>query len=79
VAGFARRGALDHVTNPLLVAIAGREMLVDNRALRRVAAALPSAETLDVPEAKHEILQERDESREKFWTAFDAFAARVAP
>lgn len=73
VAGFAKPGALSAITIPILVAMAARDTLVDNRTIQEIASALPQARTVEIPDAKHEILQERDEARAAFWAAFDAF------
>ncbi len=53
-----------------LIAIAGKETLVDNDAIRQAAAHLPHAKLLELPEAAHEIMMERDEIRGKFLDAF---------
>ena len=50
--------------------------LVENPAATAAfAGRLPNGVYLDMAEAEHEILMERDEIRAKFWQAFDAFVA----
>lgn len=77
--GFNNAASLAHLKIPIQVYTAGKEALVDNRAVARVAASLPSAEVINVPGAKHEILMEQDEYRAKFWAGFDHLAMHVAP
>ena len=38
------------------------------------ATRLKLARSITIPYARHEILQERDDLRQQFWAAFDAFA-----
>ena len=58
---------------PTLIVLAGAESLVSNRAAERLARRLKTAAHLQIPGARHEILMERDEFRDQFWAAFDAF------
>ena len=53
--------------------LAGAESLVSNRAAESLARRLKTAAHLQIPGARHEILMERDEFRDQFWAAFDAF------
>ncbi len=52
------------------IAKAGKEELVDNKAIDRVLHALSNASLLDLPDSEHEILMERDPIRDKFLEAF---------
>jgi lysophospholipase len=72
---LARREVLQRIGVPLLLAAAGRDIIVDNAAIRRAAAAIPGARLHRFPGSLHEILQERDDIRSAFWAAFDAFTA----
>lgn len=58
---------------PTLIVSAGADRLVDPRAVGEYGQRLRSGVHLDVAGARHEILQERDELREPFLAAFDAF------
>lgn len=58
---------------PLLIGIAGRDVIVDPRATETFAARVKLCTTIMLPLAKHEILQETDEIRSRFWAAFDAY------
>lgn len=65
-----KKGYLADIRTPCLFAIAGRETLVDNGAARRAIATMPQAQILEMPDAKHEILMERDDIRDEFLKAF---------
>lgn len=58
---------------PVLIVAAGRDRIVDNEATRRFCAAATGVSLAVIPEARHEILFERDSIREQFFAAFDAF------
>jgi lysophospholipase len=58
---------------PILVFVCGRDRIVSSHAAERFAQRLQVASVIEIPGAKHELLMERDELREQFWTAFDAF------
>lgn len=60
---------------PCLIAIAENEQLVDNTAIRKVAATLPHTVVLDLQESRHEILMEQDNIRGKFMAAFGEMLA----
>lgn len=61
---------------PTLIVGAGRDSVVCNQAQRRLAARLPQGRHLEIEDALHEVLMERDDIRRRFWSAFDAFAGR---
>lgn len=58
---------------PLLIVAAGNDTVVSTRAIEAFAAHVKTCQLLIVAGAKHELLQERDEIREQFWAAFDAY------
>jgi lysophospholipase len=58
---------------PLLIAAAGNDSVVSTRALESFATQVKTCKLLVIAGAKHEILQERDEIRDQFWAAFDAY------
>jgi lysophospholipase len=64
---------------PILLALAEREEVVDNRAIERMAGLLPDVELVRLPEARHEILIELEPVREAFWSAFDRWFSRLRP
>lgn len=66
-------GFAPFVRTPLLVLTAGQEKVVSNAATRALTARIAGAELHEIPGSLHEILMERDEYRNQFWTHFDAF------
>ena len=60
---------------PILVVAAGRDRVVDNEAIRRFCNAASGVSLAVIPEARHEILFERDSIREQFFAAFEAFTS----
>ena len=63
---------LDSIEVPCLMALAGQERLVDNQKAQHIASTLKSCELLEFPEARHEILMEKDDIRDKFLKNFYA-------
>ncbi|MGE3247946.1 MAG: alpha/beta hydrolase, partial [Beijerinckiaceae bacterium] len=61
------------VLTPALVFAADNETVVDAAALERFATRLKAGRLVTLSPARHEILMERDNIREQFWAAFDAF------
>ena len=58
---------------PMLLLAAGRDQIVDNRAIERFAQQLDIATLISIPGARHELMSERDDIRAQFFAAFDAF------
>jgi lysophospholipase len=58
---------------PILIVAAGRDRVVDNEAIRRFCAAATGVSLAVIPDARHEIMFERDSIREQFFAAFEAF------
>ena len=63
------------IETPMLICEAAEDALVSSCALRQAAARLGNAEHLIVPNARHEILIERDDARAVFWQGFDRLTA----
>jgi lysophospholipase len=61
------------VRTPTLVIAAGADPICATPAIERFAARLKVGHAIVLPGARHEIMMERDEIREEFWAAFDAF------
>ena len=68
-----RPRTLARITMPVLVVLAGSDTVVDNRAARRLALALPQGRLLEITGARHELLREHDTARIALWDAVDAF------
>ena len=75
IATLTAPGFAAAIATPVLIAAGGADRIVDVRATLELAAALPSARTLVVPGARHELLHELDRARDAFWRAFEAFVA----
>ena len=58
---------------PLLIVAAGNDTVVSTRAIEAFSTRVKICQYLVIAGAKHEILQERDEIRDQFWAAFDAY------
>lgn len=58
---------------PMLVFAAGADKIVDSRAAEDFAVQLKIGGLVRLPGSKHEILQETDPLRMRFWAAFDAY------
>jgi lysophospholipase len=61
------------IVSPVLMVSAGGDRIVSAAAIERFAARLPAGSHLTIEGARHEILQEADSHRARFWAAFDAF------
>ncbi len=61
------------ITTPLLVVGAGKDRICVTPQTKAFAARLPKADYVEIKEAEHEILMERNPIRAEFWAAFDGF------
>lgn len=66
-------GYVEGVYAPTMIVGAGLDALVDTEAARALVRRLPHGRFVVIEEALHEILQERDDLRNRFWRAFDRF------
>ncbi len=64
---------VSQIRTPTLFFIAANDKIVSNRPIEALARQMRTAEAIILPNARHEILMERDAIRDAFWTAFDAF------
>ncbi|MGE0852387.1 MAG: alpha/beta fold hydrolase [Hyphomicrobiaceae bacterium] len=58
---------------PLLLFAAGMDTVVSTQAIEEFALRLKVGTHVLIPQARHEILQETDELRQRFWATFDAY------
>ena len=65
---FARRVGL-----PILFFIAGKDRIVSQAAIEDFSARIKSGTHVILADSRHEILQETDDVRGRFWAAFDAY------
>jgi lysophospholipase len=61
------------IATPTLIVAAGGDPVCGTRTTERFARGLRAGHILVLPDARHEILSERDAIRQDFWAAFDAF------
>lgn len=64
---------------PTLIVTAGDDRVVRSDRAERLAWRMRSGHSLNIPGARHEILQDRDLYREPFLAAFEAFVAGAMP
>ncbi len=77
--GFMNRAdILKGIQTPILMALAGKDTIVDNNAIRRAARLIPHATLLELSDARHEILMEADPIRNRFLAAFEELLARAS-
>jgi lysophospholipase len=67
------QGKASAITTSLLLVGAGKDRICVTPRTRDFAARLPHADYVEIAEAGHEILMERNPIRAEFWAAFDAF------
>ena len=67
-----------NVRVPLLIVSASNERIVSSRNIDELAKRLKIGARVVLGGAMHEILQERDEIRQRFWAAFDAYLGVTA-
>lgn len=58
---------------PMLIFSAGYDRVISNRATEEFANQLKVGTHILIPAARHEILQENDDVRGRFWAAFDTY------
>ncbi|MEQ8826047.1 MAG: alpha/beta hydrolase [Filomicrobium sp.] len=58
---------------PIMLFAAGKDSIVATRAIEEFGVRLKLGNLILVPGSQHEILQERDVFRQRFWAAFDAY------
>ncbi len=69
---------MESIKVPILIVAAGNDQIVSTAAIEYFASRVKTCGHIVLSGAKHEILQERDELREQFWAAFDAYIPGTA-
>lgn len=69
----ATDGYAGSVQVPMMIFVAGKDEIVSSRAIEDFAVNLKVGTHVLLPSARHEILQEADSIRLRFWAAFDAY------
>ncbi|MCW6507498.1 alpha/beta hydrolase [Lichenifustis flavocetrariae] len=70
---FAAADFASRIAVPILMVVPGHDRVVSVSAMERFGRQLKGGTCITIPGARHEILMERDELRDQFWAAFDAF------
>jgi lysophospholipase len=73
VAGLTAPDYPTRVQVPLLLFAAGADSFVSTTHIEEFGVRLKVGTHVLLPQARHEILQETDEVRQRFWAAFDAY------
>lgn len=68
-----------YVAVPMLMFAAGADQIVSPRAIEDFAVELKIGGLIAMPGSRHEILQESDAIRQRFWAAFDAYMGTDIP
>ncbi|MBA2126803.1 alpha/beta hydrolase [Hyphomicrobium methylovorum] len=68
-----------YVAVPMLLFAAGADTVVSAQAIEDFAVDLKTGGHILVPGSRHEILQETDAIRQRFWAAFDAYMGIAVP
>lgn len=71
-----REDFLNQIKTPVLIGLAGKEDIVNNKATRQALKHLPKGEGVDLPDAMHGIWTERQHIREQWWRHVDDFIHR---
>ena len=69
----------NYVTVPMLMFAAGADQVVSSKAIEDFAVELKIGGHILMPGSRHEILQENDAIRQRFWAAFDAYMSVDLP
>lgn len=75
----AERDFPEGIVTPVLVVAAGADKIVLTPPQGPYAKRLPKGQYLEIADAEHEILMERDEICAQFWKAFDHFVGTCIP
>lgn len=66
---------LKNMKTPVLLGLAGKDHIVNNKAIERAATLLPDARMITLPDATHNIWQDKPEVQNAWWHAVDTFLA----
>lgn len=79
IALLGEPGYAESIETPALLIGAGHDRVCDTEAVRDFARRMPHADYVEIKDAQHEILMERDPLRAQWWAATDAFLKKNAP
>lgn len=77
IAQLHRAKFFERLATPILIISAGEDALVKSDDHKVLAARHPMISRVLIEGARHEILMERDELRNQYWSAFDGFISAV--
>jgi lysophospholipase len=66
-------GYLENIDTPILIGVAGSDMLVENTSIYEAVKRLKNGHIIDIPNSQHEIIMEADKYRTPFIHAFFTF------
>lgn len=66
---------LRNLDTPVLLGVAGKDHIVNNKAIERAAALLPDARVIAMDDATHGIWQDKPAVQNTWWAAVDGFLA----
>ena len=77
IADLSKQKNRTNLAIPILMVCAGKDQIVSNHAQQIMCGHLPNCKMMTIPDARHEILMEKDQYRSLFWEAFDAIMLDV--
>ena len=72
-------GYAEAIQTPCMLLGAGHDRVCETEAARIFAARVPDMRFVEIANAEHELLMERDVFRDQLWAAFDDFIKKNAP
>jgi lysophospholipase len=63
----------DNIRTPVLIVAAGRDELIENKALRFAASELPKGRLLELPTSTHNVWNDSEKNKATLWQAIDDF------
>ncbi|MGI9462824.1 MAG: alpha/beta hydrolase, partial [Aestuariivirgaceae bacterium] len=73
IGSLSRLSKAEKLRTPVLFVTAGADKVVSTRAAFALAERVPGIAVVKIENARHELLNERNDLREQFWAAFDSF------
>lgn len=70
-------GYAEQIGQPVLMVSGAEDHVVSRKAQKKICRRIPQCHRIDIPGARHEILKETDDIRNRFWEAFDRFTAHI--
>ncbi len=74
-----RPGYVETIETSILLFSASEDRVVRNAAQREICRRIPNCRFIEIPGARHEILQEKDAIQQLFWAPFENFVFSDSP